>query len=359
MNRKHPAQNSTSHYSKNSSTSSFTQRLPSSKAGDSKNYLSLDSQGDRRISNESEAMSDSSAAIQQAKATKRRGAVSAEVYTEEDAANYEKIVIPKDYKTTQALNKAISKNILFKHLDEGEKSDIFDAMFMKTVPAESTVIKQGEEGDNFYVIDSGTVEVIVDDKAMSQISAGGSFGELALIYGTPRQATIRTHEPVVLWGLDRNSYRRILMGSTIKRRKMYEQFLSKVDIFESLDKWELLTVADALETCQFEDNQEIVKQDENGDDFYIIVEGKALVKQTPSGGDPNQSQQEVGSLTTGNYFGEIALLLDRPRAATVVAQGTLKCVKLDRERFERVLGPLKEILKRNIDKYRSYVQLYV
>ncbi|VDP83302.1 unnamed protein product, partial [Schistosoma curassoni] len=56
---------------------------------------------------------------------------------------------------------------------------------------------------------------------------------------------------------------------------------------------------------------------------------------------------------------EIALLLDRPRAATVVAQGTLRCVKLDRKRFERVMGPCSDILKRNIAKYNSYISLSV
>ena len=59
------------------------------------------------------------------------------------------------------------------------------------------------------------------------------------------------------------------------------------------------------------------------------------------------------------FSGEIALLLKRPRAATVKAEGTLKCVKLDRARFERVLGPCQEILKRNIEKYNSFVQLFV
>jgi len=57
--------------------------------------------------------------------------------------------------------------------------------------------------------------------------------------------------------------------------------------------------------------------------------------------------------------GEIALLLDRPRAATVVANGVLKCVKLDRARFERVLGPCSDILKRNIAQYSSFVSLSV
>lgn len=57
--------------------------------------------------------------------------------------------------------------------------------------------------------------------------------------------------------------------------------------------------------------------------------------------------------------GEIALLLDRPRAATVVARGPLKCVRLDRARFERVLGPCSDILKRNISQYNSFVSLSV
>ena len=65
-----------------------------------------------------------------------------------------------------------------------------------------------------------------------QIGEGGSFGELALIYGTPRAATVKasTNTDVKLWGIDRDSYRRILMGSTIRKRKMYEEFLSKVSI---------------------------------------------------------------------------------------------------------------------------------
>lgn len=41
---------------------------------------------------------------------------------------------------------------------------------------------------------------------------------------------------------------------------------------------------------------------------------------------------EVGRLGPSDYFGEIALLLDRPRAATVITRGQLKCVKLDRQR---------------------------
>lgn len=73
-------------------------------------------------------------------------------------------------------------------------------------------------------------QVYVNGEMVTVIGDGGSFGELALIYGTPRAASVRAKTDVKLWGIDRDSYRRILMGSTIRKRKMYEEFLSRVSI---------------------------------------------------------------------------------------------------------------------------------
>lgn len=92
---------------------------------------------------------------------RRRGGISAEPVSEEDATSYVKKVVPKDYKTMAALSKAIAKNVLFAHLDENERSDIFDAMFPCTFLPGESIIQQGDEGDNFYVIDIGEVEVSV------------------------------------------------------------------------------------------------------------------------------------------------------------------------------------------------------
>lgn len=291
-----------------------------------------------------------------APARTRRGAVSAETYSEDDAANYVKKVVPKDYKTTSALSKAIGKNVLFSHLDDCEKADIFDAMFPVIHKANESIINQGDEGDNFYVIDEGEVDVYVNNNLVTSISESGAFGELALIYGTPRAATVKAKTDVKLWAIDRDTYRRILMGSTIRKRKMYEEFLSKVSILDSLDKWERLTIADALVPITFPDGHTVVEQGHAGEDFYIIEDGKAIVFQRKN---EDEQQVEVSQLGPGDYFGEIALLFNRPRAATVKASGTLKCVKLDRARFERLLGNLADILKRNMEHYNSLISLSV
>lgn len=59
-------------------------------------------------------------------------------------------------------------------------------------------------------------QVYVNNEWVTSIGEGGSFGELALIYGTPRAATVRAKTNVKLWGIDRDSYRRILM---VRRHK--------------------------------------------------------------------------------------------------------------------------------------------
>lgn len=100
---------------------------------------------------------------------------------------------------------------------------------------------------------------------MTSISNGGSFGELALIYGTPRQATVKAKTDTKLWGIDRDSYRRILMGSTIRKRKMYEEFLSKVSILGEFCYsfgLALLLVEDLVEMEQMVSNHRFTESEE-------------------------------------------------------------------------------------------------
>ena len=126
----------------------------------------------------------------------------------------------------------------------------------------------------------------------------------------------------------------------------YEAFLNKVDILQTLDKWERLSVADALEPCDFKDGEVVIKQGDAGNEFFIIIEGQCVVSKDGEG--------NVGELEQAAYFGEIALLSNDTRHATITAKGDVKCAKLDRERFERVLGPCAEVLKRNMELYDTY-----
>ncbi len=256
-------------------------------------------------------------------------------------------VIPKTEQERLRLQSAIDACAVFNHLDKDEKKVVFDAMAEKSFVQGEIIIKQGDEGDLFYVVHSGQAEVYVNDKLVKTYTDGESFGELALIYNTPRAATIKAaSESIKLWAIDRTTFRTILMGQTIKRRNAYEEFLKNVEILKTLNDYERLTIADALQAETWRNGDSIVTQGETGHSFYIISEGHVLVK---------KDGQEVARLKTGDYFGELALMFNQERAATVIALGEVKTIRLDRKSFKLLLGSCEELLKRNTNIYNQYM----
>jgi len=88
-------------------------------------------------------------------------------------------------------------------------------------------------------------------------------------------------------------------------------------------------LADAFERYSFEDQQDVVCQGEDGDGFYVIEAGEAVV---------TRDGQVVSHLNADDYFGELALLNEgNKRAATVTASGPLKVAKLPVEKFNMLL----------------------
>src|SRR5271170_6978936 len=122
------------------------------------------------------------------------------------------------------IRSAISANLLFKNLDDEQTRDVLDAMTEKKIPKEGVVvIHQGDVGDFFYVVEEGGFDFYIRKQGgagekhglgdrVGGVGAGGSFGELALMYNAPRAASVVSTSPGVLWALDRITFRRILMA---------------------------------------------------------------------------------------------------------------------------------------------------
>ncbi|KAG6018763.1 protein kinase A regulatory subunit [Claviceps citrina] len=251
------------------------------------------------------------------------------------------------------LKKAIEGNFLFSHLDDEQTAQILGALVEKHIPAKGIkVISQGDAGDFFYVVERGSFDVHVNpigsvqpgpdglgDK-VGDIQAGGSFGELALMYNAPRAATVISAEAgCTLWALDRITFRRILMESTFARRRMYETFLEEVPLLSSLTPYERSKIADALETQKYAPGQIIIREGDPGHSFFLLESGEADAFK----GDPNN---KVLHYKKGDYFGELALLNDQPRAASVMASSDVKVATLGKNAFQRLLGPVEGILRR-------------
>lgn len=260
---------------------------------------------------------------------------------------------PKSQEQIDRLRKAVSSNFLFAHLAEEQAVQVLGALQEKPLPkAGMRVITQGDVGDYFYVVEQGQFDIFVNPTGtieagieglgnkVATVGPGGSFGELALMYNAPRAATVVSTEPSLLWALDRVTFRRILMDAAFQRRRMYEGFLSEVPLLESLETYERSKIADALEAVRYSAGSTIIQMGAKGEDFFLIESGTAEVYK-------DNLSECLKTYGKGDYFGELALLNDAPRAASVIAKTDVKVAKLGKDGFARLLGSLEGIMRRN------------
>jgi cAMP-dependent protein kinase regulator len=286
----------------------------------------------------------------------RRTSVSAESLNPTSSLNdnWSPPFSPKTPDQLTRLKTAISGNFLFSHLTDEQASQVLGALVEKPIPTKDIkIITQGDVGDYFYVVEKGNFDIYVNPKGSFQpgpngmgnkvttIGPGGSFGELALMYNAPRAATvISTEAGSCLWALDRVTFRRILMENTFQRRKMYESFLGEVPLLSSLDLYERSKIADALETKTYTPGTTIIQEGDPGEAFFIMESGEADCFK-------RGKTAPITSYKKGDYFGELALLNDAPRAASVVAKTEVKVATLGKDGFQRLLGSVEDIMRRN------------
>jgi len=263
-------------------------------------------------------------------------------------------VYEKSPEQIDRIKKVLSGSFLFSTLEEKDTLTVVMAMQETKADADKTLINQGEEGGFLYVIEEGKLECFKKDKndkeeglgkMVKECGPGDAFGELALMYNAPRAASVKSTVASLMWKLDRETFTNIVLTATTKKREKYCEFLKGIAILQTMEEGERDKVGDALTSETHASGTEIVRQGDPGDKFYILEDGECIVKKSYIEG---QVPQDVMNYKRGDYFGELALLHNEPRAATVIAKTEVKLVVLTRANFRRLLGPLEDVLKRNI-----------
>ena len=258
------------------------------------------------------------------KAKTQRCSVSAEVYgLYNPKGHFKPRVIPKDNATKEHIHELLSKIFMFRNLDGSDMDIILNALEVRKFEADQPVIVQGDDGHELFIVDSGKLSCSkrfpgqTKDTFLKNYQPGEYFGELALLYTTPRAASITATVPSVLFSLDRECFNHIVKDSAIKNRTNFEKFLSEVELLSGLDSYERSKICDCLLVQTFEAGQRVINEGEKGESFYLIVEGEATaLKINPT----TKKEEAVFEYKEKMYFGELALLKEAPRAASIVAK---------------------------------------
>jgi len=271
--------------------------------------------------------------------------------------DYVKRIVPKSEEVKRLIYNAIKSNTLFRACSEEELVDLIDAFDSAEFSAESIVIQQGDEGEHFYVVESGKLDITVrmEEDTSNEIHVGvpyvpgSAFGELALMYDSTRAATIRAKEKCILWSIDRQAFRGITGQHKLKQSEKHLDFLRKVKIGdkilgEVLNASDIDAMALAAQKDTFCKGEVIVREGERGDIFYLIESGTVDVFNRDNGDIP------INNLVSGQFFGERALLSEDVRMATCIASSEVQCLFLMRDDFVLMLGDLQDLLDGNACK---------
>jgi CRP-like cAMP-binding protein len=273
---------------------------------------------------------------------------------------------PKTDQERELMAKALKGNdnlMTMVSLDDARIQAMIDVAWKETVAPGKEVITEGAlEADYFYIVQEGTFEIFVTEgsegassadkiakgglsKMVSTVEKGGSFGELALLYLVPRAATVKAKSEGVVWVIDRNNFKSILLKVSDEKLAEYVKYLDRVEILGPLLADEKKALASALIEMHFTKEEVILQQGEPGNTFYILYEGEVVVTKD---GKEVTTLSASQSRKTAEFFGERALMSKEERAATItVRSATAKALALDRDSFNMLLGPLEDLIKRS------------
>jgi CRP-like cAMP-binding protein/Zn-dependent protease len=227
----------------------------------------------------------------------------------------------------------------FDDLPEEVLSDLAGRVRLRILHTGEPVFRQGDRPDAFYIVRTGSVRIEDEDPETSDtrilrtMRRGESFGEMGLLGGHRRQATVRAIGEVELFEVDKGSFDRLLaedmrapeFGHTMQALAE----LRELSIFHGLDSEQLNGILEHGEWITATHGDRLVTQGEPGDRFYVIQSGRAEIILDGT---------VIGSVSRGMYFGEVALLRNVPRTATVTASTPMRLFALDRDGFELVVA---------------------
>jgi len=227
---------------------------------------------------------------------------------------------------------------VFDDLPEDALSDLAGRVRLRRVPSGKPIVRQGERADAFFVVRSGTFEIVEedaerDDRVIRVLGRGESFGEVGLATSAPRAATVRAVTEGELFEIDESTFDRLLADSL--HLPEFAPTVQKLNEIRSLKAFEALEPDEAAELLEHGDwvslppGETVVAQGDVGDAFYALSSGQVEVR---------ENDAIVRTMGAGEHFGELALLYDIPRTASVVTKTPVRAFRLDRVGFDRVVA---------------------
>jgi CRP-like cAMP-binding protein/Zn-dependent protease len=228
---------------------------------------------------------------------------------------------------------------LFEDVPEDALSELAGRVRLRTLSPGQPVVRQGDRPEAFFVVRRGHLQVVEEnpddgtERVLNTLARGDSFGELALVRTEPRSATVRAIDEAEAFEVDKGTFEQLLADMahvpSFAPTLQAAAELRDLPSFAHVQPDQLAELLEHGGWVNVAPGEVIIEEGAVGEDFYAVRSGQVEVLRDGA---------VVDIMGPGSYFGEVALLMDVPRTATIRARTPVRAFRLDREGFDRVVG---------------------
>jgi cGMP-dependent protein kinase len=248
--------------------------------------------------------------------------------------------------------KRLSEVKLLEGLTSRQRQRVADVLVPMHFKQGAKIINQGDDGEAFYIIDSGSVACVDRNGGTSDLILGPGqyFGELALLKDEKRKRDVVARADTQCLILGRSDFNLLLGGlKLLMDRNVGLRVLQTVEIFKTLSPGLRQELVESFRERIFKTGEMVIEENAVGDSFFVIREGKANVL---------KNGKTVSSLVEGQFFGEGSLLDGSPRSATITAASkSLRVFELKKKDFDSLLGPIRKMIAKTAEERRELMAL--
>jgi CRP-like cAMP-binding protein/Fe-S-cluster-containing hydrogenase component 2 len=210
---------------------------------------------------------------------------------------------------------------------------------LREVPPGERIIAEGSFGNSFFILIRGSVAASLGPESvrLATLQKGSFFGEMTLISGLPRNATVTALEACQVIEVPRRAFELWMKKPGPFRTTMDETYIERglanhlrtIPGFAELQPQIVQEVVKKIRLRIFSKDEVVVREGDDADSFYLIRDGYVRVAKTMASGE----QRTVAYLKDGSYFGETALLRAERRNASIIAMGKVEVIQVMKEDF--------------------------
>jgi len=223
----------------------------------------------------------------------------------EDEADAE----PKTDAQVQTLTEAMKKSSVFSGIPHKRLTEVVACLKEVSCAAKQVIFEQGAPGDHVYIVETGEYTVHLKqagEKPIQRLNSGDVFGELGVMYNTPRQATVKCRAAGTLWSLSQRAFQNITTATTKATTGLALAALRGSPMLGGLTDEQLELVASELEPLELEGGEVIGFEVKLAEAFYVIQKGSVVLTREVYV-EGQEFDEEVGRLSAPSVFGEHAL----------------------------------------------------